>query len=369
MRRAFGNVKRNRGAAGIDKESIAMFEANLDENLDALMRRLKHRTFVPKPARRTYIPKGKDKVRPLGIPCVRDRIAQEVLRLLLTPVFEPLFHDDSYGFRPNRNCHMAVERVLELWHLGYRHVVDADVRGFFDNIPHSVIMRGLSAVVADGNILGLVEKFLGAGIMENGVFKPTTVGTPQGGVVSPLLANIALNFLDWHLERHGMRFARYADDFVVLCRSRSQAKEALIQVDRFLGDRLGLELSPEKTLVTTFKEGFSFLGFDISSYSVKMRGKSVEKFKTAIRDLTRRSRNLDGEVFERINRVVRGTANYFAMPWAHNRALFRTLDRWIRMRLRCMKYNRKWQTDNRKLRLKHFRRLGLLGLSDFHAAA
>ena len=171
MRKAFLNVKRNRGAAGIDKESIQMFEANLEQNLEALMRRLKQGTLVPKPARRTYIPKDKDKFRPLGIPCVRDRIAQEVLRLLLSPIFEPLFHNDSFGFRPGRNCHQAVERVLKLWHRGYRHVLDADVQGFFDNIPHSVIMAGLAAEVADGNILGLVEKFFRAGVMENGLFR------------------------------------------------------------------------------------------------------------------------------------------------------------------------------------------------------
>lgn len=366
MRKAFQNVKRNRGAAGIDKESIKMFEANRQQNLDALMRRLKQRTFVPKPARRTYIPKGKDKFRPLGIPCVRDRIAQEVLRLLLTPIFEPLFHNDSYGFRPERNCHQAVERVLELWHRGYRHVLDADVQGFFDNIPHSVIMEGLSAVIADGNILGLIEKFLRAGVMENGVFKPTTIGTPQGGVISPLLANIALNFLDWHLAQHGVSFVRYADDFVVLCRSQRRAKEALIQVERYLNEQLSLKLSPEKTHVTTFKGGFSFLGFDICSRSVKIRGKSVEKFKSKIRELTQRSWNLDAQIILEVNDVLRGTANYFAMPWTHNRCTFRTLDMWIRMRLRCMKFNRKWKTDNKRFRLKHFRRMGLLSMAGFY---
>lgn len=182
MLAAFKRVKGNRGAAGIDKVSIRMFETNLDANLLALMRDLKTGAFVPLPSRRTYIPKGNGKDRPLGIPAVRDRVAQEVVRRLLEPVFEPLFHENSYGFRPGRNCHQAVERVLELRGLGYRHVLDADISGFFDNIPHSVIMAGVANEVADGNILRLVEKFLKAGIMEDGVFKPTTVGTPQGGV-------------------------------------------------------------------------------------------------------------------------------------------------------------------------------------------
>jgi len=152
MRKAFKSVKRNRGAAGIDKVSIQMFQANLDENLDALMRDLKTRgKFMPKPLRRVLIPKGKGKIRPLGIPVVRDRIAQEVIRQLLSPIFEPLFHEDSFGFRPERNCHQAVERVLELWHQGYKVVLDADIQGLFDNIPHSVIMTELANVVADGN--------------------------------------------------------------------------------------------------------------------------------------------------------------------------------------------------------------------------
>ncbi len=367
MLKAFKNVKRNRGAAGIDKVSIQMFEANLQENLESLMRELKTRgVFQPKPLRRVLIPKGKDKMRPLGIPAVRDRIAQEVLRQLLSPIFEPLFHEDSFGFRPGRNCHQALERVLSLWHEGYRVVLDADIQGFFDNIPHSVIMAGLANVVADGNILGLVERFLRAGVMENGVFKPTTVGTPQGGVISPLLANIALNSLDWLLERHGLRFVRYADDFVVMCRSHTQAEEALALVQLHLGFDLKLKLSPEKTHIATFSEGFAYLGFDLCSRSVTMRAKSVEKFKAKIQKLTQRSHNLDDDLIGRINQVVRGTANYFATPFSHNRWVFTRLDQWTRVRLRCMKFKRKWKTDNRRLRLKHFRRMGLLRLSDFY---
>jgi group II intron reverse transcriptase/maturase len=376
MQQAFKNVKRNRGAAGIDKVSIKMFEANLEDNLLALMRDLllalmrdlKTRgRFKPMPLRRVYIPKAKNKLRPLGIPAVRDRIAQEVLRCLLSPIFEPMFHNDSYGFRPERNCHQAVKRVLELHRQGYQYVLDADIQGFFDNIPHSVIMRGVSSVIADGNILDLIDKFLRAGVMENGVFKPTTVGTPQGGVISPLLANITLNSLDWLFEQHGLRFARYADDFVVLCKSKSQAEEALALVESHLTDELGLNLSPDKTNITAFKDGFAFLGFDISSRAVKMRAKSVEKFKDKIREITTRSHNLDAVAITRVNQVVRGTANYFATPFSHNKKLFKRLDQWIRMRLRCMKFKRKWKTDNRRLRLKHFRRRGLLDMYDFYS--
>jgi group II intron reverse transcriptase/maturase len=367
---AWRAVRRNRGAAGIDKVSIRMFEKNLDANLDRLMRELKQRTYEPLPARRVYIPKDAKgtKFRPLGIPAVRDRVAQEVLRRLLNPIFEARFHGHSYGFRLGRSCHDAVEKVLELGRQGYRYVLDADISGFFDNLSHSAIMRELSDVVADGNILGLVEKFLRAGVMEGGKIRPTRVGTPQGGVVSPLLANIALNILDWHLHERGFRFVRYADDFVVLCRSEDEAKEALALVEHFLADRLGLSLSPEKTTVTRFHEGFSFLGFDIKSRFVRMRAKSVENFKTKVRRITRRSHNLDAEMVERLNRVIRGTANYFATPWSHCGDIYRSLDRWIRMRLRCMKFKRKSRVDNVRVRLKHFRNMGLLSLGDIRAS-
>jgi RNA-directed DNA polymerase len=370
MFEAWRTVRRNRGAAGIDKVSLQMFENNLEPNLDRLMRELKGRTYEPLPARRVYIPKDArgTKFRPLGIPAVRDRVAQEVLRRLLNPIFEAKFHDHSYGFRPGRSCHEAVEKVMELGRQGYRWVLDADISGFFDNLSHAAVMRELSDVVADGNILGLVEKFLKAGVMEGGKVRPTRVGTPQGGVVSPLLANIALNVLDWHLHERGFRFVRYADDFVVLCRSEDEAKGALALVESLLANRLGLSLSAEKTKVTRFHEGFTFLGFDIQSRFVRMRAKSVENFKTKVRRITQRSHNLDAEMIEQLNRVIRGTANYFATPWSHCGDAYRSLDRWIRMRLRCMKVKRKSRGDNARIRLTHFKRMGLLSLSDLRAA-
>ena len=340
---AWRSVRRNRGAAGIDKVSIQMFAKNLAANLDRLMRELKQRTYEPLPARRVYIPKDakQTKFRPLGIPAVRDRVAQEVLRRLLTPIFEARFHDHSFGFRPGRSCHQAVEKVLELGRQGHRWVLDADISGFFDNLRHQAVMGELSEVVADGNILRLVEKFLRAGVLEAGKYLPTRVGTPQGGVVSPLLANIALNVLDWHLHNLGYQFVRYADDFVVLCRSEQEAKEALTAVEQLLKERLGLCLSAEKTKVTRFHEGFTFLGFDIKSRYVRMRSKSVENFKTKIRTLTQRSHNLEATVIAKLNRVIRGTANYFATPWSHCGDAYRSLDRWTRMRLRYMKLKRK----------------------------
>jgi RNA-directed DNA polymerase len=361
---AFKAVKRNRGAAGIDRVSLKMFEANLADHLLALERDLKSGSFQPLPLRRKFLDKGGGKSRPLGIPAVRDRVAQEVLRRLLNPFFEPLFHQASFGFRPGRNCHQALEQAIQYHDKGYRFVLDADIVGCFDNLPHSLIKEAVAAQVADGNILNLVEKFLRAGVMENGVFKPTTVGTPQGGVASPLLANIVLNHLDWQLHKLGYRFVRYADDFVVLCQSKTQAEEAKTQVTHIL-HQLGLQLSAEKTRITTFGKGYSFLGFVMSSRSKRMRPKSQDKFKDKVKALTCRSHNLDAQLMVELNRVIQGTAHYFAPRWSTSRWLFRELDAGVRRRLRCMKFKRFSYHHNRRMRLKQFGQLGLLSLESF----
>jgi group II intron reverse transcriptase/maturase len=368
LRAAFQAVKRNRGAAGIDKVSLKMFEANLAENLQALEKRLKDGSFCPFPLRRKFIPKEPGKLRPLGIPAVRDRVAQEALRRLLHPIFERLFHDASYGFRPGRNCHQALLKVLELHQQGFQVVLDADIKGFFDNLPHEVIMEAVAAQVADGNILRLIQKFLRSGVMDQGVFKPTTVGTPQGGVISPLLANIVLNHLDWKLHERGYRFVRYADDFVVLCQNQPQAEEALKLVEQTLAE-LGLSLSSEKTRITTYRKGYAFLGFVLSSRSRRMRDKSQRKFQEKIRELTVRSHNLDHARIVKLNRVIQGTARYFATRWSTVRSCFRRLDSWIRRRLRCLKYKRFSYHHNRRMRTKQFARLGLLSLESFCGAA
>jgi RNA-directed DNA polymerase len=299
-----------------------------------------------------------------GVPAVRDRVAQEVVRRLLTPLFEPLFHEASFGFRPGRNCHQALELAMKYHDAGLRVILDADVVGFFDNLPQSLIKEAVAAQVADGNILNLVEKFLRAGVMEEGVFKPTTVGTPQGGVISPLLANIVLNHLDWQLDKLGYRFVRYADDFVVLCQTQAQAEEAKTQVARIL-NQLGLQLSAEKTRITSYAKGYCFLGFVMSSRSKRMRPKSQDKFKDKVRELTVRKRNLDAQLIGELNRVIQGTANYFAPRWSTNRWLFQKLDSWIRRRLRCMKFKYFSYHHNHRMRLKQFAKLGLLSLESF----
>ncbi len=360
MEKAFKAVKKNRGAAGIDKVSIEMFEQNASTNLETLMRKLKDRSYVPQPLKRSYIPKGKGKLRPLGIPTVPSRIAQEVVRQLINPIFEKKFHNNSYGFRPGRNCHQAVEHVLRYLKEGYLYVVDADIKGFFDNIPHQLIMTEVASEIADGNILQLIERFLKSGVMEEGKLRPTTKGTPQGGVISPLLANIVLNKLDHELSHKGFQFVRYADDFVILCKTKQQAHEALELSKNILEGQMQLELSSEKTKIVHLMEGFDFLGFHFTHQGITIKDKSKEKFKEAVRKITIRSRNLDAKVIEKLNQVIRGTVNYFATPFTTTICQFTQLDRWIRSRVRCMKYKCISKCNNWKMKSKYIYRLGLL---------
>lgn len=367
MHKAFKAVKKNRGTAGIDKMTISMYEKNLLENLLSLMKELKQGLYQPIPLKRVHIPKGEGKTRPLGIPAVKCRVAQEVIRRLINSTFENRFHDNSFGFRMGRNCHQAVERALEYAEQGYRYVVDVDIKGFFDNIPHNLIMDSVAARIADGNILNLIEKLLNSGVMENGVITPTVKGTPQGGVISPLLANITLDHLDWFLDHHKLNFVRYADDFVIFCITETEAKKALELVQNFLNG-MKLETSPEKTKIRHFSQGFDFLGFTIKNHSIQMRTKSREKFKNSIRIITTRSQNLDKEVIEKLNRVIRGTVNYFGTKFSTMKSSFYYLDRWIRKRIRCMKYKRIWQTDNWRCTIKHIEKMGLLSCYCLHKA-
>jgi RNA-directed DNA polymerase len=363
MRRAFLAVKRNRGAAGVDKVSIRAFEANLDDNLAALMFDLKHDDrYHAAPLRRVFIPKGDGKLRPLGIPTVRDRVAQEVVRSLLEPFFEPHFSEFSFGFRPRRNAHQAIEALRSAHADGFKWVVDADIHAFFDNIPHDLILNRIAERVADGNILRLIREFLSAGVMEGLQFRPSTSGTPQGGVISPLLANIVLDLLDQRLTQSGFRFARYADDFVVLCRSHALAQQALAFVDDVLRNELGLALAPNKTKVTSFLKGFDFLGFRVSKRRISIREKSIEKLKARVRLLTTRSHNLCADVFRELNRVFIGYAHYFAAPFASVADQLRLLDHWVRARIRSMKFKGISRGYNRRWSNKHIARLGLVSL-------
>lgn len=362
VKQSWKAVKRNKGAAGVDRVTTESYNKNIERNLDELIKKLKTRKgYKCPPLRREYIPKGNTgKTRPLGIPTVDTRVAQEVIRRLIDPIFEPQFHDNSFGFRTGRNCHQAVERVLNYTKQGYKHVVDIDIKGFFDNIPHDIILTMLRSEIADGNILDIIETFLRCGVEENNVITPTKAGVPQGGVISPLIGNIVLNYLDWQIEAAGFKFVRYADDLVILCKTHNQAKDALILTKEILAD-LGLECSPEKTKISSMSQGFQFLGFDVSSRTVKMRQKSKEKFEEKIKELTTRSHNLDAKVIEKLNQVIRGTVNYFHTGFSKAKEYFRRTDNWIRERLRWMKYKSKRQTHHLKMKNKHIAKRGLVG--------
>lgn len=364
MRRAFKAVKRNRGAAGVDKVDVQAFEANLEQNLTALMFDLKHRHhYYASPLRRVYIPKEEGKLRPLGIPTVRDRVAQEVVRSLLEPVFEPHFSESSFGFRPGRNAHQAIQAIIAAQKRRYCWVVDADIQSFFDTIPHDLIINLVAEQVTDGNILNILREFLSAGVMEDFAILPTLSGTPQGGVISPLLANIVLNVLDQRLAQAGYRFVRYADDFVVSCRNHARAKQALDFVDSVLQQDLSLSLSPNKTRITNFVEGFDFLGFHLTRRRASVRQKSIEKLKDKVRKLTVRCHNLDQNAIRKLNRVLLGFAHYFATQWSTVRDQFALLDHWIRMRLRSMKFKHISKGNNRRWSNRQLSRIGLMSLT------
>jgi len=369
LRAAFQRVKRNGGAPGVDGVTIEMYEANLEQNLAALMYDLEHRgQYHAHPLRRVYIPKGQGKYRALGIPTVRDRVAQEVVRALLEPLFEPTFVEDSYGFRPGRNAHQAIEAILEAYQDGAWFVVDADIHAFFDNLPHNLILDRVAEKVADGNILYLLREFLTTEVQtEDGTRHPVDRGTPQGGVISPLLANIVLHVLDTQMIHAAFRCIRYADDFVVLCPSLTSAEQALALANQTV-QRLGLTLSPEKTHLTTFYRGFDFLGFHITSRNRSIRAKSVEKFKDRVRELTCRSHNLDQETIRNLNRVSVGFTQYFCTSFSTVVEQCTLLDHWIRMRLRCMKFKRICPLDNWRLLNKHLTRMGLVALRDLALA-
>jgi group II intron reverse transcriptase/maturase len=369
MHRAFRKVKRNGGAPGVDGGTIQMFEANLEQNLAALLFDLKHRgNYHAAPLRRVYVPKGQGQWRPLGIPTIRDRVAQEVIRSLLEPIFEPTFAECSFGFRHGRNAHQAIQAIRTAYQQGLRWVVDADIHACFDLLPHELIIDRVAEQVADGNVLQLLREFLTAEVVDDNTYLPSVQGTPQGGVISPLLANIVLDVLDQRLIQAGFRLVRYADDFVVLCPSAASAEQALALVKEILPS-LGLSLSSDKTRLTTFREGFDFLGFHLSVGAISVRPKSVEKFKERVRTLTIRHHNFDAEAIQALNQVIIGFAQYFATAFSTVQQQFAELDGWIRMRLRCMKFKRFSRGDNRRLPNQRLAQWGLVSLGSLVSVA
>jgi RNA-directed DNA polymerase len=333
---AWRKVARNKGAAGADGESIERFAAQAERYLHELHEELKAGTYRPSPIKRVEIPKGDGRTRPLGIPTVKDRIVQTALKMAIEPVFEVEFRPGSYGFRPGRSCKDALREVDRLLKEGYAVVVDADLQSYFDSIPHDKLMALVAGRISDGRVLTLIDGFLKQEIMSDMARWQPTTGTPQGAVLSPLLANIYLHPLDRLMEESGCRMVRYADDFVILCRTQAEAVAALRQVEAWVVAN-GLTLHPDKTRVGDSRQpgqGFEFLGYRFEAGRRLVRKKSLRAFKDKVRTRTIRSR---GDSLERIiadlNPMLRGWFGYFkhATP-----ALYGVLDGFVRRRLRAI---------------------------------
>lgn len=322
---SFNQVKANKGTGGIDGETIESYEAKLDDNIMDLLERLRSKEYKPSPVKRVYIPKKDGKKRPLGIPTIEDRIIQQSLVNILQPKFEDtLFHNWSVGYRPGRGVKRALQIILWNIESGYNHVYDADIKGFFDNIPHKKLMGILKKYISDRTTLGLIEEFLKAGHMEEGKLMDSDSGTPQGGVISPLLANVYLNELDWELDLHGLRFVRYADDFLVFAKSREDIQRA-VGITKTKLKELGLEIAEGKTRVVNFKkDDFDFLGFTFQHWTVNKKGKpvfhvvpkeeSIKEFRLKIKRKTPKSLTLDKlEWVNRVNPIIRGKVNYYVL--------------------------------------------------------
>lgn len=375
LRAAWGRVRANRGKSGVDGQTISAFEGRLEVELTTLSTELRQGRYVPQPLRRAWLPKpGRREKRPLGIPAVRDRVVQAAIRHVLEPIFERTFAEHSYGFRKDHCCQDAL-RVVERWlREGYTWVVDADLQRCFDSIPHDRLMTRVGEQLADGRLLALLRGYLTAKVMDGLSEWTPEEGTPQGAVISPLLANIYLNPLDHLLAGQGIRMVRYADDFVILCRSREEAERALSVVQTWVQAE-GLALHPEKTRIVdaTVPGGFDFLGYHFERGRHWPRPKSLTKLRDKVRALTPRNSgcSLDATI-ARLNPVLRGWFGYFKHSY---RTTFPYLDGWVRRRLRAILCKRRhlpaWHKgeSHRRWPIAYFADHGLYSLTAAHRAA
>lgn len=369
LQNAFWKVWRNQGSAGVDGQSVRQFEERLDRELERLSRELHERSYRRQPARRKWIDKpGTTEKRPLGIPTVRDRTVEAAVRNVIEPIFEHEFCASSYGFRPGRSCQQAVGKVEEWLREGRVWCVDADLKSYFDTIPHAPLMERIRKRVVDGNVLALVEQSLKAGVMEElKGWESTKQGTPQGAVISPLLANIYLHPMDQEMERRGWALVRYADDLVVLCRSQEEAQEVMNFLSGWT-EAAGLTLHPTKTrIVNAIEEGFDFLGWHFRGTRKWPREKSLQKLREKLKPLSRRTQGGSfGEIITKLNRTLRGWYGYFRYCHPVHR---QEPDAWLRRRLRAMLRKRekrpgygRTEADSRRWPNRWFANQGLFSL-------
>ncbi|TEB08700.1 Group II intron-encoded protein LtrA [Pelotomaculum propionicicum] len=343
LERAYRAIRVNKGAPGVDGETVEAFGQNLEERLHQLHHELKTGTYEPQPVLRVEIPKVDGSKRPLGIPTVKDRVVQQALLNILQPIFEPDFHPSSYGYRPGRSCHQAVAKAERFMNeYGLEYVVDMDLSKCFDRLDHELILEGVNRKVSDGGVLRLIKKFLTAGVMKDGAWEETDIGSPQGGVISPLLTNIYLDRFDQEMKRRGIRIVRYADDILILARTQREARKYQELATEILEKELKLLVNKEKTHLTSVNEGVAYLGFIIWPKYVSIHPRKIKSIKDRIRQLTPRNHGINVEgMVKRLNPVLRGWANYFRV--ANCKKLFAQLMEWIRRRLR-MKQMKEWKS-------------------------
>ncbi|HAC0026453.1 TPA_asm: group II intron reverse transcriptase/maturase [Listeria monocytogenes] len=367
LNEAFRQVERNKGAAGIDGMSIEEAKEYLRQHKEELIQTIRQRHYQPKPVRRVEIPKPSGGVRLLGIPTVIDRVIQQAIAQVLTPIFDEHFHNSSYGFRPNRNAHMAIAQGLRDMNEGYHWIVDIDLEKFFDTVNHDRLMNLVSRKITDGDVISLIRKYLVSGIMVNGEYEESPVGTPQGGNLSPLLSNILLNELDQELERRGLHFVRYADDCIILVKSEFAARRVMRSVTRYIEETLGLTVNTSKSkIIKPNDPTFKFLGFGFywskadKGYRAKPHAISIETFKYKLHQLSKKSWGIDMAYrIVKLNQVIRGWVNYFKIGNMHTK--LKKIASHLRYRLRMCIWHQ-WKTAKNRRRA-----LTKLGMSDYNA--
>lgn len=342
LNQAYKQVKRNKGAGGIDGMQVDELLPFLKDHKEELLKSLRDGKYCPKPVRRVEIPKENGKTRKLGIPTVVDRLIQQAITQVLSPIFEKQFSDNSFGFRPKRSAHDALRRCQRHIADGYKYVVDMDLEKYFDTVNQSKLIQILSETIKDGRVISLIHKFLRAGVIVEGLFEESSEGVPQGGPLSPLLGNIMLNESDHELEKRGHRFVRYADDMMIFCKSKKAAKRTLDHILPYIEGKLFLRVNREKTKVAHVNY-VKFLGYSFYIYKgegrLRIHPKSIQKIKDKIREVTGRSNGMGiEERREKLNQIVRGWTNYFRL--ADARSLLAKLDEWLRSRIRMVTWKR-----------------------------
>ena len=359
LNKAYKKVKSNKGAGGVDGMSVDELLGFLKDNQKRLIQQIKEGKYKPNPVRRVEIPKEtKGEFRKLGVPTVVDRVFQQAIIQVLSPIYEEQFSENSFGFRPNRGAHDALKQCQTNVNDGYVYVVDMDLEKFFDTVCQSKLIEVLSRTIKDGRVISLIHKYLNAGVISKGMFEKTEVGMPQGGPLSPLLSNIMLNELDKELARRGHRFVRYADDCMIFCKSKKSAERTLNNIVPYIEEKLFLKVNRTKTCVAHISK-VKYLGYSFYKYKGKCRfrvhPKSVEKMKNKIRELTARSNGWANEYRAlKLTQFVRGWVNYFGM--ADMKQLLVRNDEWLRHRIRAI-YWKQWKKV--KTRFKELQKLGV----------